>query len=170
MARTFVSTTSDRYPYFLNGTPSSRRPWLFRKDYNTVDRILGDFPHHAYKREEAPGRVHRGVSHRGHDGNMGPFAGRHNDLDDLLSQLAGSTTTDDPTKRRSSVETLEVVGMGGRRQNPVLYRVLIPTLPLLLRPRCMAFDRVGRRLLPPAAPRHRLRRCRRRRRRRRKAV
>jgi hypothetical protein len=33
MAQEFVLTTFDWSPYFLNDTPSSRRPWLFRKDY-----------------------------------------------------------------------------------------------------------------------------------------
>lgn len=44
MAREFVATTSNWSPYFLNDTPSSRRPWLFRKEYDTIDRILRQNP------------------------------------------------------------------------------------------------------------------------------
>jgi hypothetical protein len=44
MAMEFVATTSNWSPYFLNDTPSSRRPWLFRKEYNTIDRILSQNP------------------------------------------------------------------------------------------------------------------------------
>lgn len=44
MAKDFVATTSNWSPYFLNDTPSSRRPWLFRKEYNTIDRILSQNP------------------------------------------------------------------------------------------------------------------------------
>ena len=41
MAREFVGTTGGWSGYFLNDTPSSRRPWLFRRQYDTIDRILG---------------------------------------------------------------------------------------------------------------------------------
>jgi hypothetical protein len=44
MAMEFVATTSKRSPYFLSDTPSSRRPWLFRKEYNTIDRSLSQNP------------------------------------------------------------------------------------------------------------------------------
>ena len=40
MCRQFVASTFDWSPFFLNDTPSSRRPWLFRKEYNTIDKIL----------------------------------------------------------------------------------------------------------------------------------
>lgn len=36
----FVLSTGSWSPYFLNDTPSSRRPWLFRKDYDIIDAIL----------------------------------------------------------------------------------------------------------------------------------
>eukprot|EP00957_Ditylum_brightwellii_P085988 6541678-Ditylum_brightwellii.AAC.1 len=38
MAREFVQTTTSWSPYFLNDTPSSRRPWLHRKQYDTIDK------------------------------------------------------------------------------------------------------------------------------------
>jgi hypothetical protein len=44
MARRFVETTDSWSSYFLNDTPSSRRPWLFRKEYNTIDTILRENP------------------------------------------------------------------------------------------------------------------------------
>lgn len=36
----FVLSTESWSPFFLNDTPSSRRPWLFRKDYDIIDAIL----------------------------------------------------------------------------------------------------------------------------------
>jgi hypothetical protein len=39
--------------FFLNDTPSSRRPWLFRKEYNTIDRLLQKYSeqtHYADRR------------------------------------------------------------------------------------------------------------------------
>jgi hypothetical protein len=52
MAADFVASTSNWSPYFLNDTPSSRRPWLFRKEYETIDRILRQNPatHYADRR------------------------------------------------------------------------------------------------------------------------
>jgi len=40
MCHEFVTTTTDWSPYFLNDTPSSRRPWLFRRQYQIIDAIL----------------------------------------------------------------------------------------------------------------------------------
>ena len=40
MAEEFVLSTGGWSAYFLNDTPSSRRPWLFRKDYDIIDSIL----------------------------------------------------------------------------------------------------------------------------------
>lgn len=40
MAESFVRTTAHWSPYFLNDTPSSRRPWLYRQQYTLIDEIL----------------------------------------------------------------------------------------------------------------------------------
>ena len=40
MAEQFILTTGGWAAYFLNDTPSSRRPWLFRREYNTIDELL----------------------------------------------------------------------------------------------------------------------------------
>jgi hypothetical protein len=44
MAADFVASTYNWSPFFLNDTPSSRRPWLFRKEYNKIDSILSNNP------------------------------------------------------------------------------------------------------------------------------
>ena len=115
-----VSTTSDWSPYFLDDTPSSRRPWLFCEEYDTIDRILGDSAHitHMNERrhpEEFAGaylvEVTRGTWGVPRRNTL--FTGRRTDLDDLHSRLAAPATSDPTERRRSSVETLEVVGMGG---------------------------------------------------------
>jgi len=54
MCRELVRTTSDWSPYFLNDTPSSRRPWLFRQQYDTIDRILSEFPDTRFRDRRHP--------------------------------------------------------------------------------------------------------------------
>jgi tetratricopeptide (TPR) repeat protein len=54
MAREFVGTTGGWSGYFLNDTPSSRRPWLFRRQYDTIDRILGEDPRTRYSDRRHP--------------------------------------------------------------------------------------------------------------------
>ena len=49
MAETFVQSTTDWSVYFLNDTPSSRRPWLYRQQYavSTSHFLYAtDFPRH----------------------------------------------------------------------------------------------------------------------------
>ena len=40
MAEEFILTTGAWSIFYLNDTPSSRRPWLFRKQYATIDQLL----------------------------------------------------------------------------------------------------------------------------------
>lgn len=40
MAEQFIQSTGGWGTYFLNDTPNSRRPWLYRKEYNTIDALL----------------------------------------------------------------------------------------------------------------------------------
>ena len=40
MAEEFILSTGGWSCHFLNDTPSSRRPWLHRKEYNTIDALL----------------------------------------------------------------------------------------------------------------------------------
>mmetsp|Transcript_10113 Transcript_10113/g.24541 ORF Transcript_10113/g.24541 Transcript_10113/m.24541 type:complete len:1333 (+) Transcript_10113:157-4155(+) len=48
MAEKFIQTTGGWSTYFLNDTPSSRRPWLYRKDYSTIDRLLQKYASKTY--------------------------------------------------------------------------------------------------------------------------
>ena len=69
MAEEFVLSTGSWSSFFLNDTPSSRRPWLFRKDYDILDDILrkhSDLTHYADRRHpEEFASVHQFVQMRG---------------------------------------------------------------------------------------------------------
>jgi len=116
MASSFVATTSSWSSFFLNDTPSSRRPWLFRKEYNTIDRILSINPstHYADRRhpEEFASafliKMMRGEWSVPRRNNV--FTGRDEELDQIHSRLTIERTDQ---HRQSSIETLEVAGMGG---------------------------------------------------------
>jgi hypothetical protein len=112
MAMDFVATTSNWSPYFLNDTPSSRRPWLFRKEYNTIDRILSQNPvtHYADRRhpEEFASafliKMMRGAWSLPRRNTV--FTGR----DAEIGQIHARMTNQSPL---SGVAKLEVAGMGG---------------------------------------------------------
>ena len=113
MATEFVSTTSGWSRYFLNDTPSSRRPWLFRREYDTIDRILREhsaMTHFADRRhpEEFASafllKMMRGMWSTPQRNSA--FTGRDVELGRIHAEL---------TERRmgSSISTLSVAGMGG---------------------------------------------------------
>ncbi|CAB9501885.1 NB-ARC domain [Seminavis robusta] len=115
MAEEFVLTTGGWSSFFLNDTPSSRRPWLFRKDYDTIDRILqchSDLTHFADRRhpEEFAStfliRRMRGtwsIPRRNRH-----FTGRDTVLTQIHARLMQHTGD-----HHSSVHYLFVQGMGG---------------------------------------------------------
>jgi hypothetical protein len=116
MAMEFVATTSNWSPYFLNDTPSSRRPWLFRKEYNTIDRILSQNPvtHYADRRhpEEFASafliKMMRGAWSLPRRSTI--FTGRDAEIGQIHARLTAQRTDQSPL---SGVAKLEVAGMGG---------------------------------------------------------
>ena len=54
MAEEFVATTDGWSTFFLNDTPNSRRPWLYRKQYVIIDRILSFAKHTHYSDRKHP--------------------------------------------------------------------------------------------------------------------
>jgi hypothetical protein len=116
MAMEFVATTSNWSPYFLNDTPSSRRPWLFRKEYNTIDRILSQNPvtHYADRRhpEEFASafliKMMRGAWSIPRRNTV--FTGRDAEIGQIHARLTAQRTDHSPL---SGVAKLEVAGMGG---------------------------------------------------------
>jgi hypothetical protein len=116
MAMEFVATTSNWSAYFLNDTPSSRRPWLFRKEYNTIDRILSQNPvtHYADRRhpEEFASafliKMMRGAWSLPRRNTV--FTGRDAEIGQIHARLTAQRTDQSPL---SGVAKLEVAGMGG---------------------------------------------------------
>jgi hypothetical protein len=116
MAMDFVATTNNWSPYFLNDTPSSRRPWLFRKEYNTIDRILSQnpFTHYADRRhpEEFASafliKMMRGAWSLPRRNTV--FTGRDAEIGQIHARLTAQRADQSPL---SGVAKLEVAGMGG---------------------------------------------------------
>lgn len=114
MAEQFLLTTGGWSAYFLNDTPSSRRPWLFRKEYNTIDRLLknhSERTHYGDRRhpEEFASAFHRRMKGTWSIPRRNPnFTGRDAELEQLYRRLSAQDGS-----RQKVVATLEVAGMGG---------------------------------------------------------
>ena len=130
MCRAFIQTTYDWSPFFLNDTPSSRRPWLFRQAYDTIDGLLAEYDSHTHfgdrkhpeeftslssAQSSSTDSGDSTVSMRGCWGlpRRNPlFIGRDSELLEIRKRLcnnsdAGRTTT------RGVLSKLEIVGLGG---------------------------------------------------------
>ena len=115
MAESFVRTTTDWSVYFLNDTPSSRRPWLYRQQYTVIDKILqrnNSATHYSDRRHpEEFASAFLMKSMRGAwsvPRRNTVFTGRDRELGQIHARLTA--------QRRSgnfTVAKLEVAGMGG---------------------------------------------------------
>ncbi len=114
MAEQFIVTTGGWSQFFLNDTPSSRRPWLFRKEYNTIDRLLEkylDRTHYGDRRhpEEFASIFHRRMKGTWSIPRRNPnFTGRDSELELLHQRLSAQDGG-----RQKAVAIVEVAGMGG---------------------------------------------------------
>jgi tetratricopeptide (TPR) repeat protein len=117
----FIATTSGWTKYFLNDTPTSRRPWLHRPDYGVIDKCLEElsdwcmYTHRRHPEEFAadhlsPLRGMWGVPPRDRD-----FVGREAYLTAIHSKLMDPKSEE---SQRSGVSShlhrqVQVVGLGG---------------------------------------------------------
>jgi len=115
MAETFVRTTTDWSVYFLNDTPSSRRPWLYRQQYTVIDKILqrnNSVTHYSDRRHpEEFASAFLMKSMRGAwsvPRRNKVFTGRDRELGQIHARLTEQRRSGDFT-----VAKLEVAGMGG---------------------------------------------------------
>lgn len=116
MAEEFVVTTDSWSPYFLNDTPSSRRPWLFRKEYDTIDSLLSKHPATHYVDRRHPEEFASAFLINMMRGTWSvpqrnsAFTGRELELTQiharLIAQKAGQ-------HNHSGVARVEIAGMGG---------------------------------------------------------
>ncbi|KAL3805929.1 hypothetical protein HJC23_007890 [Cyclotella cryptica] len=113
MAETFILTTGGWGTYFLNDTPSSRRPWLYRKEYRTIDELLKKYSektHYGDRRhpEEFAANFNQRMKGTWSIPPRNPnFTGRDTELTRLHSRFLAQDLG------RKAVIKVEVTGMGG---------------------------------------------------------
>ena len=131
MAESFIQTTGGWSTYFLNDTPSSRRPWLYRKDYSTIDRLLQKYASKTYFGDRKHPEEFSSAFHRRMKGtwsiprrNMN-FTGREKELQllwtrfaagtcgEASNRLSSPTATSRQNQQQQGVVKVEVAGMGG---------------------------------------------------------
>ena len=119
MCHEFVVTTGDWSPYFLNDTPSSRRPWLFRKQYTAIDDVLRRhtdktyFGERKHPEEFASAfliKMMRGAWNVPRRNAV--FTGRHAALGQIHARLVQQAASC-ASSQGGSIAKLEVAGMGG---------------------------------------------------------
>jgi hypothetical protein len=113
MAEVFIQTTHHWSSFFLNDTPSSRRPWLFRKQYTVIDQLLlanadrTKFSDRRHPEEFSKAFLH----HMRGTWSLPPrnkvFTGRDAQLGEMHAKLVAQRT------ENHGLAKLEVVGMGG---------------------------------------------------------
>lgn len=115
-AEEFVRTTSDWSPFFLNDTPSSRRPWLFRQQYNLIDNILQNYNHvtHFSDRRHPEEFASAFLTKMMRGAWSVPmrnsaFTGREKELGEIHARI----TAQRRDLSNCSIPKLHVVGMGG---------------------------------------------------------
>jgi tetratricopeptide (TPR) repeat protein len=142
MAEKFIQTTGGWSTYFLNDTPSSRRPWLYRKDYSTIDRLLQKYASKTFFGDRKHPEEFSSAFHRRMKGTWSiprrntNFTGREKELQHLWARFSncglhnnnvhGSQTSlqsrsmspmntkqNQQQQQQQMVVKVEVAGMGG---------------------------------------------------------
>ncbi len=94
MAEQFLQTTGGWSTYFLNDTPSSRRPWLYRKDYSTIDRLLQKYASKTFFGDRKHPEEFSSAFHRRMKGTWSiprrntNFTGREKELQQLWARFS----------------------------------------------------------------------------------
>lgn len=117
MAEQFILSTGGWSEYFLNDTPSSRRPWLYRKEYNTIDELLQKYEELTYYAERRHPEEFASAFNQRMRGTWAiprrnpNFTGREDQLDALRLRLVNQ----DKGKKNQQrvVVRVEVAGLGG---------------------------------------------------------
>jgi GTPase SAR1 family protein len=116
MAETFLQTTGGWSPYFLNDTPSSRRPWLYRKDYATIDTLLQTYTSKTHFGDRKHPEEFASAFHRRMKGTWSlprrnkNFTGREMELQELRGRFHQDSSSSSSSQ---TVVRVQVAGMGG---------------------------------------------------------
>ena len=113
MAEQFILTTGGWSTYYLNDTPSSRRPWLFRKEYATIDKLLSKHSQLTNFRDRRHPEEFSAAFNQRMKGTWSlpkrnpNFVSRECELDDIQSRFSALEMG------RQCIVRLDIVGMGG---------------------------------------------------------
>ena len=124
MAEQFILTTEGWSTYFLNDTPSSRRPWLFRKEYSVIDTLLQRYEElTCYRERRHPEEFAKFHHQSGSSSRMRGswnlprrnvnFTGREEQLDHLRVRLLMMNHEHHYHHEQRVVVRVDVAGMGG---------------------------------------------------------
>lgn len=114
MAEDFILSTGGWSCFYLNDTPSSRRPWLFRKQYATIDELLSkhsQLTHYGDRRhpEEFASAFNQRMKGTWSIPRRNPnFTGRDHELDEIQSRFSSMEMGG-----QRIISKVEVAGMGG---------------------------------------------------------
>lgn len=114
MAEQFIITTGGWSCFYLNDCNNARRPWLFRKEYATIDKLLSkhsELTNYGDRRhpEEFASAFNQRMKGTWSIPKRNPnFTGREDELDQLLSKFSSQEMG-----RQRIVVKAEVCGMGG---------------------------------------------------------
>ena len=120
MAQQFIQTTTSWSSFFLNDTPSSRRPWLYRKQYDVIDQLLLDSAEltHVHDRRHPEEFSKAFLNHMRGTWSLPQrnkvFTGRDTPMGEMHAKLIHQRTSAATTSHvAAGLATLEIVGMGG---------------------------------------------------------
>ncbi len=108
MAEKFLQTTGGWSTYFLNDTPSSRRPWLYRKDYSTIDRLLQKYASKTFFGDRKHPEEFSSAFHRRMKGTWSiprrntNFTGREKELQQLWARFSNCHRSNMPGSNSSA--------------------------------------------------------------------
>ena len=121
MAEEFILTTSGWSCWFLNDCTSSRRPWLFRKQYSTIDQLLAKHSHVTHYGDRRHPEEFALLGTASHQNMKGTWSIPRRNPEAELAELQSRFSSQDAGN--SHIVMVEVSGMGGMGKSSLVTEV-----------------------------------------------